>query len=62
MSFDKIVTPSHGQKVTVVDGKVTVPDEPILLFIEGDGIGTDITTAIQAHLGCRCRKSLWWQA
>ncbi len=45
MAFDKIVVPQDGQKITVENGKLRVPDNPILCFIEGDGIGFDIMTA-----------------
>jgi isocitrate dehydrogenase len=45
MAFDKIVVPESGVKVTASNGKLNVPDHPILLFIEGDGIGKDIMTA-----------------
>lgn len=45
MSYDKIVIPDSGEKITFTDGKMNVPDNPILLFIEGDGIGYDIMTA-----------------
>ncbi len=45
MSFDKIVVPSWGEKITYSDGKLHVPDQPILAFIEGDGIGPDIMRA-----------------
>jgi isocitrate dehydrogenase len=45
MGYEKVVVPSTGTKITVKGGKVDVPDDPILLFIEGDGIGPDITTA-----------------
>jgi isocitrate dehydrogenase len=45
MAFDKIVVPQEGQKITVENGKLKVPDHPILMFIEGDGIGYDIMTA-----------------
>ncbi len=45
MGYDKITVPSEGQKVTVTNGKLNVPDNPILLYIEGDGIGYDIMTA-----------------
>lgn len=34
-----------GEKITVKDGKLVVPDNPIIPFIEGDGIGPDITNA-----------------
>jgi len=46
MSYDKIVIPESGEKITVDNaGKLQVPDYPILPFIEGDGIGRDITKA-----------------
>ncbi len=45
MAFDKVVVPDQGQKITATNGKLNVPDNPILLFIEGDGIGKDIMTA-----------------
>src|SRR6185503_14278435 len=45
MVYDKIIVPQGGQKITVEDDKLNVPDHPILAFIEGDGIGHDITTA-----------------
>ncbi len=45
MTYDKITVPSEGEKIGVVDGKLHIPDHPILMFIEGDGIGYDIMTA-----------------
>lgn len=45
MGYDKVVVPQQGQKITVTNGKLNVSDNPILCFIEGDGIGYDITTA-----------------
>ncbi|MEO0562740.1 MAG: isocitrate dehydrogenase (NADP(+)) [Chloroflexota bacterium] len=45
MAYKHIATPETGEKITVTDGKLNVPDNPILLFIEGDGIGYDIMTA-----------------
>jgi isocitrate dehydrogenase len=45
MSFKKIVPPTIGEKITVKDGKLNIPDQPIVAFIEGDGIGYDIMTA-----------------
>ncbi len=45
MGYDKIKPPSTGEKITVTNGKVNVPNNPIVLFIEGDGIGPDIMTA-----------------
>ncbi|MFN8531214.1 MAG: isocitrate dehydrogenase (NADP(+)) [Anaerolineae bacterium] len=45
MAYEKIVVPTEGDKITVEHGKLHVTDHPILMFIEGDGIGYDIMTA-----------------
>jgi len=45
MAYTKITVPSEGAPITVREGKLNVPDNPILLWIEGDGIGPDIMTA-----------------
>jgi isocitrate dehydrogenase len=45
MAFDRINVPESGEKVSVREGRLTVPDHPILLWIEGDGIGPDIMSA-----------------
>jgi len=42
MSFAKIQVPD-GEKITFSSGRLAVPDNPIVAFIEGDGIGIDIT-------------------
>jgi isocitrate dehydrogenase len=36
------VTPPAGDKITISDGKLTVPDHPVVPFIRGDGTGRDI--------------------
>src|SRR5580692_5734757 len=41
----KITPPAQGAKITIRDGKLTVPDNPIIPFIEGDGTGPDIWRA-----------------
>ncbi len=44
MSYLKVKVPDQGKKITVnADFSVQVPDQPIIPFIEGDGIGVDIT-------------------
>ena len=46
MSYDKIRIPDGGEGISVErGGRLVVPDRPILPFIEGDGIGPDITGA-----------------
>ncbi|MCX7091080.1 MAG: NADP-dependent isocitrate dehydrogenase [Legionellales bacterium] len=47
MSDKKIVKPTDGTAITVNDhGILSVPDNPIIPFIEGDGIGVDVTPAM----------------
>ncbi|MCW5571261.1 MAG: NADP-dependent isocitrate dehydrogenase, partial [Steroidobacteraceae bacterium] len=41
----KIVPPAGGEKITIRNGKLAVPDQPIIPFIEGDGTGPDIWRA-----------------
>ena len=41
----KPAVPSKGRKITIENGKLTVPDHPIVPFIEGDGTGADIWRA-----------------
>jgi len=44
MGYQHIVVPADGAKITTnVDGSITVPDRPIIPYIEGDGIGVDVT-------------------
>ena len=46
MSYQKVTVPKNGQKITMgSSGKLAVPNNPIIPFIEGDGIGADITKA-----------------
>tara|TARA_B100000401_G_scaffold51880_1_gene30303 strand:- start:105 stop:1352 length:1248 start_codon:yes stop_codon:yes gene_type:complete len=40
--MNKTILPSNGEKVKMIDNKLSVPDNPIVPFIEGDGIGADI--------------------
>jgi len=45
MAYDKITVP-EGEKITMgADGHLCVPDRPVVPYIEGDGIGPDITSA-----------------
>jgi len=46
-TYDHLTPPTDGEKVTMRDGTLHVPDRPILPFIEGDGIGPDIWSAAQ---------------
>ena len=49
MAYQKVAIPSEGRKITMgPSGVLAVPDNPIIPFIEGDGIGPDITRAAMA--------------
>ena len=43
MPYKKIKVPKKGTKISIENGKLNVPDNPIIPYIEGDGIGVDIT-------------------
>jgi isocitrate dehydrogenase len=46
-TYDKLKAPTQGGKITVgPDGSLKIPDDPIIPYIEGDGIGIDITPAM----------------
>ena len=45
MTYQHLVVPAGGSRITVRDGRLVVPDNPILGFVRGDGIGPDITRA-----------------
>jgi isocitrate dehydrogenase len=44
---EKIIVPSDGSPIELKNGKLAIPDNPIIPFIEGDGIGPDIWRAAQ---------------
>src|SRR6478609_10811988 len=62
----KLPVPSHGEKITIVDGKLQVPARPIVPFIEGDGTGPDIWRASVRVLDAAVAKAyggtrkIWW--
>jgi len=69
MAYDKIKIPEFGEKITMsATGALTVPDCPVIPFIEGDGIGADITraamiawnAAVETAYGDR-RKIAWME-
>jgi isocitrate dehydrogenase len=64
----KDVTPPAGGKISIHNGKLTVPENPILPFIRGDGTGPDIwaasvrvfDAAVQKAYGGK-RKISWFE-
>ena len=58
MSYAKITVPDKGEKITKKsDGTLNVPDHPVVPFIEGDGIGTDITPAMRNVIDSAVEKA-----
>ena len=57
MSFDKIQLPDSGEKITMENGELHVPENPIITFIEGDGIGPDIWATTQRVLDIAVMKA-----
>ena len=53
----KIAPPAEGAKITIRDGKLTVPDNPIIPFIEGDGTGPDIWRASVRVMDAAVKKA-----
>ena len=54
----KINVPAHGQKITVNDDNtLNIPNNPIIPFIEGDGIGVDITPPMQKVVDTAIEKA-----
>jgi isocitrate dehydrogenase len=45
MAYKNVIAPTNGSKITIKDGKLQVPDHPIIPFVEGDGTGRDIWRA-----------------
>jgi isocitrate dehydrogenase len=55
--FEKIQAPSEGEKITLTEGKLNVPNNPIIPFIEGDGTGPDIWNASVRVLDAAVEKA-----
>jgi isocitrate dehydrogenase len=51
------ITPPAGDKITIKDGKLTVPDHPVIPFIRGDGTGRDIWTASEKVFDAAVEKA-----
>jgi isocitrate dehydrogenase len=68
MSYDKLQELGTGHKIQLTKGRISVPDDPIIPFIEGDGIGRDITKAMHRVVNAAVEKSYsgkkkihWWE-
>lgn len=57
MPYDKITVPSVGEKIVIENGKLNVPNNPVIPFIEGDGMGVDIWAASVRVLDAAVQKA-----
>ncbi|MBL0176492.1 MAG: NADP-dependent isocitrate dehydrogenase [Ignavibacteria bacterium] len=57
MAYQKLTPPASGAKITVTDGVLNVPDNPVIPFIEGDGTGPDIWAAAVRVLDAAVAKA-----
>jgi isocitrate dehydrogenase len=57
MAKFQLRVPEDGEKITLKDGELHVPNHPIVPFIEGDGIGPDIWSAASAVVDAAVEKA-----
>ncbi|MBI4026819.1 MAG: NADP-dependent isocitrate dehydrogenase, partial [Verrucomicrobia bacterium] len=51
------ITPPAGEKISIKNGVLNVPDHPIVPFIRGDGTGADIWAASQRVFDAAIQKA-----
>ncbi|GAB4357647.1 MAG: NADP-dependent isocitrate dehydrogenase [Gammaproteobacteria bacterium] len=58
MAYDKIQVPTDGERISVnADNSLNVPQRPIIPYIEGDGIGVDITPVMKKVVDASVEKA-----
>ena len=57
IKFEKFSPPTEGEAISVEDGKLIVPDNPVIPFIIGDGIGPDITNTTRMVVDAAVEKA-----
>mgnify|MGYP000904828997 CR=1 FL=1 len=57
MQLEKFAPPASGERIVVQNGKLLVPNNPIIPFIEGDGTGRDIWRASKRVLDAAVEKA-----
>jgi len=65
MQYEKVKPPENGDKIRYENGKLIVPDNPIIPYFEGDGIGKDVVPAAIRVLDAAAEKIgkevVWFQ-
>ena len=58
MKYDHIVVPAEGERITLnPDSSLNVPNHPIIPFVEGDGIGIDVTPVMKRVVDAAVAKA-----
>ncbi len=55
--FKKLTAPKTGETITITNGKLKVPNHPVIPFIEGDGTGRDIWRSSQKVIDAAVAKA-----
>jgi len=53
----QVTIPENGAKISVIDGQLSVPNNPIIPYIEGDGIGIDVTPVMIKVVNAAVQKA-----
>ncbi|MGC8594833.1 MAG: NADP-dependent isocitrate dehydrogenase [Candidatus Kryptoniota bacterium] len=56
-TYERLTAPARGEKIRFVNGKLDVPDHPVIPFIEGDGTGPDIWRASKMVFDAAIKKA-----
>ena len=57
MTYKKITVPESGSPITIENNELNVPNNPIITYIEGDGIGIDITPVMLDVVNTAVKKA-----
>jgi isocitrate dehydrogenase len=57
MSYTNVKVPEGGAKITIENGKLNVPNHPIIPYVEGDGTGRDIWRASERVMDAAVEKA-----
>ena len=55
--YESSTCPQEGNTITVQDNKLVIPDNPVLCYIEGDGVGPEIGTVTRDVIDASVAKA-----
>lgn len=68
LKLNKYAAPTEGERITCTEKGLQVPNQPVIPFVEGDGIGPDITAAMRNVIDTAVEKAYggekkiaWWE-